>query len=108
MESLSSVSCLGEVLHQEDQTFLSNMEDPICFFSAQSDTMYYEQAMAAHDSHKFREAMIKEIAMHFELRHWEMKEVQHLPPMTKLLDSVWAMKRKRESPPEKYTSIKLA
>ena len=75
-----SVSCMGEGLHQEDQTFLSKMEDPICFLSTQSDTMYYDQAMAAHDSQKFREAMIKEIATHFEHRHWEMKEVQHIPP----------------------------
>ena len=79
LESLSSISCLGEVLHQEDQMFLSNMEDPICFLSTQLDTMYYDQAMAVHDSNKFRKAMIKEIATHFKCKH---------------LTSIWASRSK--------------
>jgi len=69
MDSLTSISCIGKVLHQEDQSFLSNMEDLICFLCSQSDTKYYDQAISVPDRDKFREAMLKEIATNFERQH---------------------------------------
>jgi len=55
------------------------MEDPICFASPQSDTMYYDQARKAEDSDKFREAMRKEISTHFERCHQELKSMNEIP-----------------------------
>ena len=69
MDSLTSISCIGKVLHQEDQSFLSNMEDLICFLCSQSDTKYYDQAISVPDRDKNREAMLKEIATNFERQH---------------------------------------
>jgi len=69
MDSLTSISCIGKVLHQEDQSFLSNMEDLIYFLCSQSDTMYYDQAISVPDRDKNREAMLKEIATNFERQH---------------------------------------
>ena len=66
MESLTSISCVGKVMHQEDQLFLTGMEDPICSVFSQFDTMNYDQAMKVADRHKFRQAMLEEIANHFE------------------------------------------
>ena len=57
--------------------------------------MYYDQAMAVDDSDKFREAMLKEIAAHFERKHWKLRDIKQIPPTTKLLDRVWAMFPKR-------------
>jgi len=53
-------------MHQEDQLFLTGMEDPICSVFSQFDTMNYDQAMKVADRHKFRQAMLEEIANHFE------------------------------------------
>ena len=39
--------------------------------------------------------MLKEVATHFECKHWEMKAIAEIPASTKLSDSVWAMRRKR-------------
>lgn len=39
MESLPSIKCMGEIMQEEDQTFLTGMDDPICFASPQSYTM---------------------------------------------------------------------
>jgi len=94
MESSPSIKCMGEVMQEEDQTFLTGTEDPICFASPQSDMMYYDQAMKAKDSGKFREAMQKEITTHFERWHWEIKSLKQIPALTKLLDLVWAIWRK--------------
>jgi len=75
-------------MHQDNQSFLPGMEEPICFVCSQSDTIYYHQAMKVADSNKFRKAMIKGIATHFERQHWELKDIKQILPMTKLLDSV--------------------
>jgi len=53
--------------------------------------MYYDQAMAGANSNKFREALLKDIATHFERKHWELRDLKQIPPTTKLLDSLWAM-----------------
>ena len=38
--------------------------------------------------------MLKEVATHFEHKHWELKAIEEVPASTKLLDSVWVMHRK--------------
>jgi len=34
--------------------------------------------------------------MHFKRQHWEIKNLKDILASTKLLDSIWAMKRKRK------------
>jgi len=91
MGTLQSITCLNEALHQEDLTFLEGMDNPLCLMSPKSDTLYFDQAMQVEDKEKFKEAMLKEVATHFECKHWELVAIQEVPASTKLLDSVWAM-----------------
>jgi hypothetical protein len=73
------------------------MDDPFAFAASKSDpdTMYYHQAVKQPDAKEFKKAMQKEIDDHVENNHWEMVDRKSIPEGTKVLDSVWAMKRKR-------------
>ena len=95
MGTLQSMTCMKEALNQEDSTFLDGMDNPLCFMSPKSDTLYFDQAMQAEDREEFKEAMTREVNTHFERKHWESTAIQEVPTYIKLLDSVWAMRRKR-------------
>ena len=45
MGMLQYMTCMNEVLHQEDLMFLEGMDNPLCFMSPKLDTLYYDQAM---------------------------------------------------------------
>jgi len=79
MGSLQSMSCMNEVLHQEDHTFLEGMDNPLCIMSPKSDTLYYDQAMQVEDKEKLKEAMLNEAATHFERKHWELRAKRYPP-----------------------------
>ncbi len=77
------------------------MDDPIAFLAStkhqgDKDTMYYHQAMREPDSEQFMEAMLKEFKDHCTRQHWELAKIKDIPKNTKILDAVWAMKRKRD------------
>jgi hypothetical protein len=63
--------------------------------SADPDTMYYHEAMREPDSAEFIKAMKKEVKSHTENEVWELVPKSSVPPGTKVLPAVWAMKRKR-------------
>ncbi len=63
--------------------------------SADPDTMYYHEAMREPDRAKFIKAMEKEVKSHTENEVWELVPRSSVPPGTKILPAVWAMKRKR-------------
>lgn len=63
--------------------------------SADPDVLYYHEAMAAHDREEFVKAMVQEITAHDENGHWVAMKRIELPPGTKVLPAVWAMRRKR-------------
>ncbi len=63
--------------------------------SADPDTMYYHEAMREPDSAEFIKAMDKEVQSHTENHVWELVPRSSVPPATKILPAVWAMKRKR-------------
>ncbi len=72
------------------------MEDPIAFAaSANPDVMYLDQAMKEPDKKQFEQAMVDEVTSHTENNHWEVTERSSIPKDTKILPSVWAMRRKR-------------
>lgn len=73
------------------------MENPIVYkASTNPDIMYYHQAMKAPDREQFVEAIADELNAHIEGNHWEMVPVEDVPEGTIILDSVWAMRRKRD------------
>ena len=73
------------------------MDDTIAFkASGDPDSMHYHQAMRAPDKGHFINAMIKEVEDHVQRKHWELIPISEVPPGTKILDSAWVMKRKRD------------
>jgi hypothetical protein len=72
------------------------MADPIAFLAkTDADTLYYHQAMKAPDAKEFRQAMQGEVDDHCDNEHWVMRKRSQVPEGVKVLDSVWAMRRKR-------------
>lgn len=86
-----------EVLHEDDYKLQDEMCDPIAFkATGDPDNMYYHQALKAPDKDEFLKAIIKEVNDHIDGNHWELVPASEVPKGTKILDSVWAMKRKRD------------
>jgi hypothetical protein len=72
------------------------MMDPLAFLAKTGqDDLYYHQAMKAPDAKEFRLAMQGEVDSHHNNKHWELIHRSKVPEGVKVLDSVWAMKRKR-------------
>ena len=86
-----------EVLHEEDYKLQDEMFDPIAFKTTSNpDDMYYHQALKEPDKDQFLQAIVKEINDHIEGNHWQLIPKSEVPNGTKILDTVWAMKRKRD------------
>ena len=73
-------------------------ENPLLAFaaSADPDTMHYHKAMKQEDSKEFKKAMQQELNAHTESGNWILIELNDVPTNNKVLDAVWAMKRKRK------------
>ena len=90
-------SAYYDVLHEDDYIMQDQMCDPIAFkASSDPDTMYYHQAMTAPDRQHFLSAIVKEVNDHITNNHWALIPREEVPEGTKILDSIWAMKRKRD------------
>ena len=63
--------------------------------STDPDTMYFHKAMREPAKDKFIEAMQREIQDHEMNGHWEIVSKAEVSLDTKILEMVWAMKRKR-------------
>jgi len=59
------------------------------------DILTLREAMSADDSDEFRKSMIQEFNDHCDRTHWVFVLRSSLPHGTKVLPSVWAMRRKR-------------
>ena len=83
---------------QNDQFILQGrLSNSIAFAaSADPDIMYYHQAMKEPDHEQLKRSILKGIRDHETNQHWEVIPKQNIPPNTKLLDMVWAMRRKRQ------------
>ncbi len=85
-----------EVFHDNCYAIQDAMEDPIAFAaSSNPDIMYFDQAMKEPDKEQFEQAMLDEVKSHTDLGHWEIVTKKSVPVTTKVLPSVWAMRRKR-------------
>ena len=113
MEGFESTTTNAETyydaLHEDDYSIQEEMADPIAFMANKKgdpDSLYYHQAMAAPDKIKWQEAMLKEFRSHCERKHWVPVTKEDIPAGTKILDSVWAMKRKRDILTQQITKWK--
>ena len=90
---------------QEDMESSIETTNPIAMLSTTNkDTMYYHQAMQQEDAPEFVNAMINEINDHVNRKHWRLVPRESVPRNTKILPSVWSMKRKRTSKCKRCTS----
>ena len=81
--------------HQQEYNEQEQMSDPIAYkASTNPDILYYHQAMQAHDEDAFQQTIIDEVNAHIDGRHWELVDKRDIPEGTKVIDSVWAMRRK--------------
>jgi hypothetical protein len=95
--TITSYSTYYDALHEDDFQLQDQMLDPIAFkATSDPDTMHYHQAMVAPDRAQFLQAIIKEVNAHIANEHWELIPRSQVPQGTKILDSIWAMKRKRD------------
>ena len=69
--------------------------NPIAYAaSTDPNTMYLDQAMKQPDRKQFIQAMAEEVAAHTNNQHWRIILKSQVPCGTRILPSVWAMKRK--------------
>jgi hypothetical protein len=68
--------------------------------------MYFHQAMKAPDRDEFVKAIVKEMNDHIVSKNWELVPRKDIPEGVKVLDSVWAMKRKRDISTHKVLKYK--
>jgi Reverse transcriptase (RNA-dependent DNA polymerase) len=70
-------------------------ENPISMVAtADPDTVYYHEILNQPDKQQFIEAKVSEIKDHNEKLHWRLVSRNTLPPETRVLPSVWSMRRK--------------
>ena len=83
------------------------MRHPIAFYAEMmGDIMYYHQAMRQDDSHKFTDAVIKEVNGHVDMGNWKLIKRNEVPDPEYILPSVWAMRRKRNLTTNEITKYK--
>ena len=73
------------------------MDDPIAFKATNDpDAAHCHETMRESDRGKFIKAMVKEVEDHVKHDHCELVRRDKVPAGTKVLDSVWSMKLKRD------------
>jgi Reverse transcriptase (RNA-dependent DNA polymerase) len=78
-------------------TAFTDSIDPIALMtSGNQDNFYYHEILREPDKDKFIEAMKEEINMHNVNKNWIPILRSELPKDTKVIPSVWAMRRKRQ------------
>jgi hypothetical protein len=85
-----------EVFAQAEYDIQDRASDPIAYSATSDpDTMYWHQAMQEPDKAEFIKAAEAEVKSHVDNEHVELVRRDQLPKGTKVLSSVWSMKRKR-------------
>ena len=96
--NIASTPSYYEALHQDDFKLQDDLSDPITFLATtDGDILHYGQAMKAQDRDQFKRAIQKEFTDHNDLHHWELIPIEDVPIGEKALNSVWAMRRKRNT-----------
>ena len=93
---VSYSSSYYEALHELEYRDQELRDDPIAYLAKMdNDTMYLHQALNEPDRDQFIKAVIKEVNDHISRGHWDLVPMSEIPQGEKVLDAVWAMKRKR-------------
>ena len=72
------------------------MQEPVVYAASMNpDIMYHHEAMKAPHRDQFKRAMDKELEDHIAHRHWELVPRSEVPKGMRVLNMVWAMRRKR-------------
>ena len=88
--------CLQAMVYDDEyETIIDNINPMTLLAQTDADTMYWDQALKQPDADKFIEAAIDEVSTHQQQAHWKIILRDQVPKGTKVLDSVWSMKRKR-------------
>ena len=96
-----------DAYHQEDYHTQDLMSDPIAFAaSTNPDILYYHEAMKQPDRLKFLDAIVQEMNAHIEHKNWELVDKSSIPKGVKVLDAVWALRRKRDLKTNKISKHK--
>jgi hypothetical protein len=84
-------------MHEDEYRIQDEMTDPIAFLAkTDKHTMYFHQSRKAPGRDEFVKAIVKEMNDHIVSKKWELIPRQDVPAGVKVLDSVWAMKRKKD------------
>ena len=95
--SSNDVEQYYEALHSDDYREQEDMRDPIAYAAKMgADDLHYGNAMKQHDREQFQDAMKKEFQSHITKRNFKLMLLTKVPFSTKILDAVWAFKRKRD------------
>jgi hypothetical protein len=89
--NLQSIKC-----DDKEDNFLDTEHVLSVAAPADPDTMYWDQAITQVDAVDFIQAAVQEIETHQQQGHWEVVPIEDVPPDTKVLDTIWSMKRKRK------------
>jgi hypothetical protein len=93
---LSPEDEIYKVLANQEYDIQDRASDPISFSATSDpDTMYWHQAMQQPDKADFLKAAEAEVKSHVDNEHFVLMERSSLPRGTKVVASVWSMKRKR-------------
>jgi len=96
-----------DAYHQEDYVTQELMDDPIAFAaSSNPDILYHHEAMKQPDRLKFLDAMVQELNAHIDNKNWELVDKSSIPKGDKVLDAVWALRRKRDLKTNKISRYK--
>jgi hypothetical protein len=88
---------ISQYPQQEEWDIQQQMEDPMAFAThSDPDTMYMHQAMKQPDKAEWLKAMDQEVNDHVAKGHWKLVPLAKVPKGVKVLDAVWAMRRKRK------------
>ena len=83
--------------HQQEYKEQISMQDHIAFkASSNPNIMHYHEAMKAPGREQFLQALIQEVNAHIDGDHWELIRSEDVPGDAVILNSVWAMHRKRD------------
>jgi hypothetical protein len=93
---LSQEDEIYEIFANQEYDIQDRASDPISFsVTSDPDTMYWHQAMQGPDEAEFLKAAEAEVKSHVDNKHFVLMRRDKLPENTKVLASVWSMKRKR-------------
>ena len=88
--------CLQAAVYDDEyETMIDNINPMSLMAQTDADTMYWDQAIKQPDAEEFIQAAISEVTTHQQNGHWKVIPKEKVPKNTKVLDSVWSMKRKR-------------